>query len=87
MAQGSRGYLGDPAPPSAAPRGSLTEYAGQELVFVRVGPKRESTVSLGAGRWGKHKGKGLQASQNAVLQDPGRLPPHFQLNTLRSGRP
>lgn len=36
---------------------------------------------------GERKSKGLQASQNTVLQDPGRLPPHFQLNTLRSWRP
>lgn len=50
----------------------------------KTAPKRDSRASLGAGKGG-NKAKGLQASQNRVLQSPGHLLPHFQPNILRSG--
>lgn len=73
--QGSRRYLGDQLPLV------LHSRARCQSLQVRL---RESTVSLGTGSWRKSQVKGLQASQKRVLQDPGHLPPHFQLNTLRS---
>lgn len=75
--QGSHRYLGDQLCLV------LHSRAHCQSLQVRLW---ESTVSLGTGSWRKSKVKGLQAFQKRVLRDPGHLPPHFQLNTLRSQR-